>query len=542
MSAWRLGAAIVAGAEMTEPSAVTATQYAASARRRLRIYFLAAALVPVVIGLLIAVLARSSASVWLAVCAAVGGLGALVASSLAVRRIVLPLHGFAEGLSRTASNADNMKSTFVANMSHEIRTPLNSVLALSQLLRDGVAGPLTVDQRRYLEIITRNGRTLLRLIDDILDLSRIESGHLEVDTEDVDLAPQIDSIVEALTPLATAKDLHITMKLPDDLPLVRCDVDRVRQILTNLIANAIKFTDAGMVRVTAAASDVAVVIHVTDTGVGIPQAELGRIFEEFVQVDQTLARRKGGAGLGLAIASRLARLMGGDIAVSSVAGSGSRFTLTLPRAQIGRIGEIGDVGDVGDVGSQASEKRNVSRLSTRDETVDDIRAEAYARGPRDVPITVLIVEDNEDNLFTLREMLAPFAFDIAAASTGRQAIDYCRTQLPDLVIMDVQMPGMSGLQATGAIRVLPGGGDVPILALTAQAMAGDRDRILDAGCDDYLAKPVAPGELRATVTRLLEARRSDVLDSASVRPPIVDAARADASQKGDRNGADTPRR
>jgi signal transduction histidine kinase/CheY-like chemotaxis protein len=515
---------------MTEPSAVTATQYAASARRRLRIYFLAAALVPVVAGLLIAVLARSSASVWLAVCAAVGGLGALVAASLALRRIVLPLHGFAEGLSRTASNADNMKSTFVANMSHEIRTPLNSVLALSQLLRDGVAGPLTIDQRRYLEIITRNGRTLLRLIDDILDLSRIESGHLEVDTEDVDLAPQIDSIVEALTPLATAKDLHITIKLPDDLPLVRCDVDRVRQILTNLIANAIKFTDAGMVRVTAAAGDVAVVIHVTDTGVGIPQAELGRIFEEFVQVDQTLARRKGGAGLGLAIASRLARLMGGDIAVSSVAGSGSRFTLTLPRAQIGQVGQ------------EASKKRNVSRLSTRDETVDDIRAEAYARGPRDVPITVLIVEDNEDNLFTLREMLAPFAFDIAAASTGRQAIDYCRAQLPDLVIMDVQMPGMSGLQATGAIRVLQGGGDVPILALTAQAMAGDRDRILDAGCDDYLAKPVAPGELRATVTRLLEARRPDVLDSASVRPPIVEAARADASQKGDHNGADTPRR
>ena len=505
---------------MTEPLAVTATQFAASARRRLRIYFLAAALAPVVTGLLIAVLARSSASVWLAVCAVVGGLGALVATSLAVRRIVLPLHGIAEGLCRTASNADNVKSTFVANMSHEIRTPLNSVLALSQLLRDGVAGPLTVDQRRYLEIITRNGRTLLRLIDDILDLSRIESGHLEVDTEDVDLAPQIDSIVEALTPLATAKDLHITMKLPDDLPLVRCDVDRVRQILTNLIANAIKFTDAGMVRVTAAASDVSVVIHVTDTGVGIPQAELGRIFEEFVQVDQTLARRKGGAGLGLAIASRLARLMGGDIAVSSVAGSGSRFTLTLPRAP------------------EASEKRNVSRLSTRDETVDDIRAEAYARGPRDVPITVLIVEDNEDNLFTLREMLAPFAFDIAAASTGRQAIDYCRAQLPDLVIMDVQMPGMSGLQATGAIRVLPGGGDVPILALTAQAMSGDRDRILDAGCDAYLAKPVAPGELRATVARLLGARRPDVLDSASsVRPAMVDG-----SQKGDHNGADTPRR
>jgi two-component system sensor histidine kinase ChiS len=504
---------------MTDDSAATAMQYAASARRRLRLYFLLAAVAPVATALVIAVLAQSSASVWLMVCAAGGALVALAMASLAVRRIVIPLHGIAEGLSRTAYSADNAKSTFVANMSHEIRTPLNSVLALSQLLRDGVGGPLTGDQRRYLEVITRNGRTLLRLIDDILDLSRIESGHVEVDTEDVDLGPQIASVVEALTPLATAKDLHITVKLPDDLPPVRCDVDRVRQILTNLLANAIKFTDAGMVRVTAGASDGMVAIHVTDTGVGIPQGELGRIFEEFVQVDQTLARRKGGAGLGLAIASRLARLMGGDIAVSSVAGSGSRFTLKLPRA------------------SEVSKQRNVSRLSTRDETVDEFRAEAYARGTRDVPTTVLIVEDNEDNLFTLREMLAPFAFDIAAASTGRQAIDYCRAHLPDLVIMDVQMPGMSGLQATGAIRVLPGGGDVPILALTAQAMAGDRDRILDAGCDAYLAKPVAPGELRAMVARLLEARRPEALGSASSRSPAGDAA-----QRGESDGADTHRR
>jgi CheY-like chemotaxis protein len=389
-----------------------------------------------------------------------------------------------------------------------------------QLLRDSVAGPLTGDQRRYLEIITRNGQTLLHLIDDILDLSRIESGHLQVDTDDVDLTPQIATIVEALSPLAQAKDLDLTVKVPEDLPLVRCDVDRVRQILTNLIANAIKFTDAGMVRVTATVGASAVAIHVTDTGVGIPEGQLGHIFEEFVQVDQTLARRQGGAGLGLAIASRLARLMGGEISVSSVAGSGSRFTLTLPRA------------------AEGSEKRNVSRLSIAgDETVDDIRAEAYAPATRQGPTTVLIVEDNEDNLFTLRAMLAPLSLDIAAASTGRQAIDYCRAKLPDLVIMDVQMPGMSGLQATGAIRALPGGREVPILALTAQAMAGDRERILDAGCDAYLAKPVPPKELRAMVTRLLEARRRDGRDATAVRLPL-----GDGLEKGTRHGAHTPRR
>ncbi len=386
----------------------------ASAGRRLRAYFLAVALLPSVAGLLIAAASRANAVGWLAACAGAGVAVALAAAALAMRRVVVPLHGVADRLSQSASNADRLKSAFVANMSHEIRTPLNSVLALSQLLRDGTAGPLTADQGKYLEIIARNGHTLLRLIDDILDLSRIESGHLEIDTRDVDLAPQIAAIGEALAPLAMAKDLDVMVRLPDDLPLVRCDIDRVRQILTNLIGNAIKFTDAGTVRVTAETRPSVIAINVTDTGVGIPDGQLERIFDEFVQVDQTLARRQGGTGLGLAIASRLARLMGGDISVSSVVGSGSRFTLTLPRAAPG------------------TDKRNVSRLSTpRADPVDDIRAEAYARPAQQVPATVLIVEDNEDNLFTLRQMLAPLSLEIMAASNGRQAIDRCRGGMPD---------------------------------------------------------------------------------------------------------------
>jgi signal transduction histidine kinase/CheY-like chemotaxis protein len=487
-----------------------------SARRRLRVYFLAAVSLPSLAALLIAAIAGSSAAPWLAACLIAGMLVALGAAALAMRRVVIPLHGIADGLSQSAVNADRLKSEFLANMSHEIRTPLNSVLALSHLLLEGVSGPLTADQRKYLEIITRNGQTLLRLIDDILDLSRIESGHLEVDTEDVDLAPQVTAIVEALSPLAMAKDLDLSVRLPDRLPLVRCDVDRVRQILTNLIGNAIKFTDTGTIRVTAESNSSAVAIRVIDTGIGIPESQLGRIFEEFVQVDQTLARRQGGTGLGLAIASRLARLMGGGISASSVRGSGSRFTLTLPRA------------------AEGAEKQNVSGLSTTaTETVDDSSPEAYAHDARQATATVLIVEDNEDNLFTLREMLAPLAFELVTASTGRQAIDYCRRRLPDLVIMDVQMPGMSGLQATGAIRALPGGAAVPILALTAQAMKGDRERILSAGCDAYLPKPVAPKELRATVKRLIGPPRQD-----GVAGP--ETARTSSGEG--RHGAHTPRR
>jgi signal transduction histidine kinase/ActR/RegA family two-component response regulator len=505
---------------VTPPAAPDAALEASAAQRRLRVYFLTAALVPSVAGLVTAFGVGARVAPWLCACG-LAVLVALAAAALAGRRVLIPLSGMAESLTRAAMNADRLKSAFVANMSHEIRTPLNSVLALSQLLRDCVAGPLTADQRKYLEIIMRNGHTLLRLIDDILDLSRIESGHLQVDTEDVDLQPQIAAIIEALAPLAMAKDLDTSVKLPDDLPPVRCDVDRLRQILTNLIGNAIKFTESGAVRVTAEARAAVVAVHVTDTGIGIPQAQLGHIFEEFAQVDQTLARRQGGAGLGLAIASRLARLMGGDITASSVVGSGSRFTLTLPRA------------------AEGVETKNVSGLSTpTDEAVDDIRAEAYAQGPRQVPTTVLIVEDNEDNLFTLREMLAPLSFEIVAASNGRQAIDYCRRQLPGLVIMDVQMPGMSGLQATGAIRALPGGADVPILALTAQAMAGDRERILEAGCDDYLPKPVAPRALRATVARLIASRRGNGADAGG--PPS--GGLSIKPQKGEPHGAHTPRR
>ena len=233
---------------------------------------------------------------------------------------------------RRSEEADRLKSAFIANMSHEIRTPLNSVLALSQLLRDGMAGALSNDQRRYLEVIERNGQNLLRLINDILDLSRIEAGHLEMDLQATDIGAQIRATVGTLVPLAEAKGLDLHARLPDDLPTVRCDVDRVRQILTNLIGNAIKFTETGQVQVSAEARGEQVAVHVTDTGVGIPDSAKAKVFEEFFQVDQSMARRQGGTGLGLAIASRLARLMGGEISFDSVVGSGSRFTLTLPRS------------------------------------------------------------------------------------------------------------------------------------------------------------------------------------------------------------------
>ncbi|HEX3901554.1 MAG TPA: ATP-binding protein [Polyangia bacterium] len=432
-----------------------------------------------------------------------------------------------EARSRHNEEVDRLKNAFIANMSHEIRTPLNSVLALTELLRDGVAGPLTIDQRKYLQVIERNGQALLHLINDVLDLSRIETGHLEMDAQDVDLAPQVELVTAALAPLAAAKNLDLMVKLPPSLPAARGDVDRFRQILTNLIGNAIKFTEGGgQILIGAEVGPDTVTVVVTDTGVGIPDAYREKIFEEFVQVDQTLARRQGGTGLGLAIARRLARLMGGEIEVESVLSRGSRFSLSLPRAAEAKA-------------SAASSVSNVPTTATAELPPGQPLAGAAPPVPV-IPATVLVVEDNEDNLFTLRQILARRPLAIVTATSGRQAIERCRVDPPDLVIMDVQMPGMTGLQATGAIRALPGGADIPIVALTAQAMKGDRERILAAGCDAYLAKPVQPNELIAVVERLLRDGASGATISSPAAPPA--GAHPDQSTGETPDGAHTPRR
>jgi signal transduction histidine kinase/DNA-binding NarL/FixJ family response regulator len=462
-------------------------------------------------------------------------------------------HAELEAKSRQIEEVDRLKNAFIANMSHEIRTPLNSVLALTQLLREGVAGPLTVDQRKYLQVIERNGHGLLHLINDVLDLSRIEAGHLEMDTADLDLAPLVESVVEALAPLAAGKNLDLVVNLPPDLPAARGDPDRFRQILTNLIGNAIKFTESGgQVMIGAEAQPETIVVVVTDTGVGIPDRHRDKIFQEFYQVDQTLVRRQGGTGLGLAIARRLARLMGGDITVESVVSRGSRFSLALPRATGAhthgeRPGPNAPGVSPGPAPGAPQARPPVAPDAPRARSVAASPSAASAASPEGapeplaLPATVLVVEDNEDNLFTLRQILARRRLEIVTATNGRQAIERCRQQPPpDLVIMDVQMPGMTGLQATGAIRALPGGADIPIVALTAQAMKGDRERILAAGCDDYLAKPVQPNELISVVDRLLRRAGSDATISLRAAAPAGPSPEKSTAEPSD--GAHTPRR
>jgi signal transduction histidine kinase len=234
-----------------------------------------------------------------------------------------------------ATESKSGSLSVLRHLSHEIRTPLHSMLALAQLLRDGMAGDLNPEQRKYVEVIERNGQNLIHLVNDVLDLSRMEVGQIEIEMEvrPLDLGDQVRATVAALAPLAEVKKIDLTVDSIQDLPLVRCDPDRVRQVLTNLIGNAIKFTDRGQVVLSVEPRHQTVAVHVSDTGVGIPESARPRLFDAFFQGAGPQARRKGGAGLGLAIASRLVRLMGGDLSFESAEGVGSRFTFTLPIAE-----------------------------------------------------------------------------------------------------------------------------------------------------------------------------------------------------------------
>jgi signal transduction histidine kinase len=233
---------------------------------------------------------------------------------------------------RSLQEMERLKSAFISNVSHEIRTPLNAVLSLSQLMRDGSAGPLTTEQTRYLDVIQRNGQNVLNLMSDMIDLANLETGDLEVAAEEISLHSVVQSVLPTLTPLAKAKKLALIVDVGENLPRVRADGHRAGQIVSHLVGNAIKFTEHGSIKIAAEITPGFVAIHVSDTGIGIPEETIERIFEGFYQVDHRLGRRHQGAGIGLSLVDRLVRLMGGEVTLRSTVGSGSRFTFTLPAA------------------------------------------------------------------------------------------------------------------------------------------------------------------------------------------------------------------
>ncbi len=372
-----------------------------------------------------------------------------------------------------AERANLAMSEFLATMSHEIRTPMNGILGMTHVL---LAEEPDSKLRDQLEIIRESGTILMGLLNDILDISKIEAKLLKVDERDFDFLALVKAAYTLWKPRAASKSLNLEFVIADDMPrLLHADPLRIRQILYNLVSNAINYTEEGSVKIAVSYQSrddgrIDLMLSVHDTGPGIAKEEVSRLFDKFTQGHAQHARRFGGTGLGLAICKELAKLMGGDILVDSNDGQGSSFSLILPCSR----------GDKNAVIEQKEEDLNV----------------LLQPEPNHPSLRVLVVEDNEINRFVLSTMLHKAGHDVDLVTNGVEAVNAVQNRSYDMIFMDIQMPEMDGIEATERIRGMELDSDsVFIVALTANAMEGDRENYLAAGMDDYLSKPIFPSDL-----------------------------------------------
>ncbi|MDO9159153.1 MAG: ATP-binding protein [Burkholderiaceae bacterium] len=396
-----------------------------------------------------------------------------------------------------AQEANQAKSDFLANMSHEIRTPMNGILGMTDLALDASSEH---ERREYLDTVKSSADALLGIINDILDFSKIEAGRLTLESISFDLRHTVADTVRLLTRKASEKQLALRCTLPADLPeRVRGDPTRLRQILLNLVGNAIKFSEQGEVVVTLAymATDggqVGVRFTVADTGIGIPAHKLGTIFEAFSQADVSTTRKFGGTGLGLTITQKLVALLGGEISVESELGRGSAFHFWLP-FELERQG-VADTPEATPASDAATERMPA--------------------------LQVLLVEDHPVNQKLATRLLEKWGHRVTLATNGQEAVNrIAEGNRFDVILMDMQMPVLGGVDATVQIRQIEASHHWPphpILAMTANAMQGDRERCLAAGMDDYLSKPVRQAELADKLSTLVAGARARATSGESVAP------------------------
>jgi PAS domain S-box-containing protein len=385
------------------------------------------------------------------------------------------------------------KDEFLANMSHELRTPLTSILGLSELLEMGVRGPLNQEQIESIRTIYQSGEHLLTLINDILDLSKIEAGKFEIEPGFVPVEDICQSGLSLIQGMAYSKGITISYQLSDPQLKIWADARRLKQILVNLLSNAVKFTPEGgqvSLEVDLQREQQRVRFIVQDTGIGISQENMDKLFEPFTQLDATLSRKYEGSGLGLALVRKLADLHQGKVFVESegIPGKGSRFTVSLPwnDSPISRSGSSPDIS---------------KSLFSDDKTHNSIiEPESTAR------YTILLAEDNLSNIMILSEYLEKYDYQIIQALDGKEAIEKADKFLPDLILMDIQMPIMDGLEAIRYLRQDTRFIKTPIMALTALAMPGDLEHCLEAGATDYVTKPVKMKELLGKIKELLNSK------------------------------------
>lgn len=384
-----------------------------------------------------------------------------------IRRLNAELEQRVKERTTELERALRAKDEFLANMSHELRTPLNAILGLSESLAEQTAGPLNEKQQKYVSTISESGQHLLSLINDILDLAKIESGQIVLNIDEVDLRKVCQASIRMINELAHKKNQHVVLDVDENINLIWADERRLKQMLVNLLSNAVKFTPENGslgLEVHGDLQEKRVVFTVWDHGIGISTDDLGRLFRPFVQLHSGLAREATGTGLGLALVAEMARLHAGGVTAESTPGKGSRFTVTLPWEPA--------------LAADAQLRlRNTGKFHV-------IKPDA-----KDRPI-ILLVEDTKETTIVIADYLEQAGYQVIAARDGLSAFNQARRTRPALILMDIQLPGMNGLELIRRLRGETEFRNVPIIALTAFAMPGDRERCLAAGATDYLAKPV----------------------------------------------------